>query len=420
MPPMSNQVTRPTDAPDPNVEFALKLGRALHVYGTPAHRLERSLQEIAQSAGIAASFFSTPTAIFSSFESRTGQEQVFLQRIETGDVDLGKLADLDRLAGEVARGERILEEASAEVDRIVSSPPRYGMPLTLMSFGLTSAAASRFFGAGPSEMAMSLVVGLAVGVLAILAQRVPAMGRLFDPTAGLVVSFLAVIGAAIVGPLSVPVVTIAGLIVLVPGLTLTIAVSELAERSLVSGTARLHGALLVFLMLGFGVAVGGKLGTLVTGAIIPSQPSALSGWTEVVAILVAGLTLTILFKAAPSEVGWIIGAGGITYATVRFASPAVGPELGVFFGAIVIGVVSNLHSRFFNRPTAVIRLPGMMLLVPGGLGFLSISSLLEQDVLTGIQTAFRVAIIAVALVTGLIIANAIVPLRRGQRVESGG
>ena len=62
------------------------------------------------------------------------------------------------------------------------------------------------------------------------------------------------------------------------------------------------------------------------------------------------------------------------------------------------GVLSNVYARILDRPAAVTRVPAMMLLVPGGLGFLSLSSLMEQDVLKGLQTAFSVAVMAVAMV----------------------
>ena len=46
----------------------------------------------------------------------------------------------------------------------------------------------------------------------------------------------------------------AGLIVLVPGLPLTTALTELATRHLAAGPARLSGALVLFLSIGFGTA----------------------------------------------------------------------------------------------------------------------------------------------------------------------
>jgi uncharacterized membrane protein YjjB (DUF3815 family) len=52
------------------------------------------------------------------------------------------------------------------------------------------------------------------------------------------------------------------------------------------------------------------------------------------------------------------------------------------------------------------------MLVPGSLGFLSISALMEADALSGVQTAFHVALIAVALSAGLLTANLALPPRR--------
>jgi uncharacterized membrane protein YjjB (DUF3815 family) len=53
-----------------------------------------------------------------------------------------------------------------------------------------------------------------------------------------------------------------------------------------------------------------------------------------------------------------------------------------------------------------------MLLVPGSMGFLSLSSLMANDVVSGVQKAFDMVLIAVALVAGLLLANDIVPAKR--------
>jgi uncharacterized membrane protein YjjB (DUF3815 family) len=54
----------------------------------------------------------------------------------------------------------------------------------------------------------------------------------------------------------------------------------------------------------------------------------------------------------------------------------------------------------------------MILLVPGSLGFRGISSLLDRDTLTGIETTFAMFVVAMAIVAGLLIANAAVSPRR--------
>ena len=56
--------------------------------------------------------------------------------------------------------------------------------------------------------------------------------------------------------------------------------------------------------------------------------------------------------------------------------------------------------------------PGILFLVPGSVGFLSIRSLLENDVEGAVSTAFRMSIVAMALAAGILVATAAVPPRR--------
>jgi uncharacterized membrane protein YjjB (DUF3815 family) len=90
----------------------------------------------------------------------------------------------------------------------------------------------------------------------------------------------------------------------------------------------------------------------------------------------------------------------------------LGPELGVFVGAVTIGAAGNLYARLLNRPSAVTLIPGLLLLVPGSVGYGSFARFIERDVTTGLEAAFTMILIAVALVTGLLVSNVVVPPRR--------
>ncbi|MFP2902117.1 threonine/serine exporter family protein, partial [Corallococcus sp. 4LFB] len=83
-----------------------------------------------------------------------------------------------------------------------------------------------------------------------------------------------------------------------------------------------------------------------------------------------------------------------------------------FAGALLLGVGSNALARLRNRPAVTTVVPGLMLLVPGSVGFRSLASLLERDVVAGVDTAFSMLMVAVALAAGLLSANAIMPSRK--------
>jgi uncharacterized membrane protein YjjP (DUF1212 family) len=396
---------------DPAVAFVVTIGRALHRYGAPAHRLEDALSRVAKRLGLEAHFFVTPTGLFASFDEG-GRQQTILTRVEPGEVDLERMVLLNELVIRVVAGKVTPTEAVARVEEVEATPPRYGRALTCVCFGLVSATTARIVGGGIREIAVAGFIGLAVGLWATGVGLRPAAARIFEPLAGAFATVVALAASAYMPPVSVYLTTLAGLIILLPGLTLTVAVSELATRNLVSGAARLVGALLIFLMLGFGVIVGGGIGTRLPGARFNEMPVALPGWTEAVALAVTPFVLAVIFKARPRDVGWVAAGAACSFGGARLGTLLLGPEFGVCVGALLLGVGSNLAARWRDRPSAVLTVPGLMLIVPGSVGFGSVSSFLNENVVTGVEAGFHMSMIVVSLVTGLLLAGAIVPPRR--------
>jgi uncharacterized membrane protein YjjB (DUF3815 family) len=282
----------------------------------------------------------------------------------------------------------------------------------MLAFSAASATASRFFGGGWREFAVCAVIGMASGALALLAGKFPGNFRLFEPLAAFCAGVLAASAGALLVPTSVYVAMCAGLIVLIPGLSLTIGITELATRNLVAGTTRLTNALMVFLQIGFGVFVGLKTGAFFFGAPVVVEPAALPWWTLPIALVAATASFTVLFQAHPRDFGWITAAGALAFTGARLGAETMGVEMGAFIGALLVGLGSNLHARVFNRPATVTLIPGIILLVPGSVGFSSLSSLIADDIVSGMEMAFTMSIMGVALVTGLLLAGSIVSPRR--------
>jgi uncharacterized membrane protein YjjP (DUF1212 family) len=129
------------------VSFILRLARTLHAYGIPANRLEEVLEQAAKRLGLEGQFFSTPTSIFAAF-GKQDEQHTYLIRVNPGEVDLGKLADLDAVAVRVLRNNQSPVEGSRQIDEIIAAKPRYGGGLTTLAFGLASAAAVTVFRLG--------------------------------------------------------------------------------------------------------------------------------------------------------------------------------------------------------------------------------------------------------------------------------
>lgn len=401
---------RRSDEP-PEHRFLLRVAELLHAYGTPAHRLERVLVNVAATLGVRASFLSTPTSVFASL-GEDDDAHIHLMRVEPGEIDLGKLVEFDEVMEDVEDGRAPLTEATARLDAIDRAPSRYGAALRVLAFGLASAGAARFFGGGPAEVVLSLVLGAGIGLFERAVARRPLQVGVFEPLAAFLVSFASLSAAAARGPLDHRVATLAALIVLLPGLTLTVAVTELATRHLVSGTARLAGAGVSFLTLLLGVALAWRVGAAAFGDTARAPSGELPAWTLWASVAVTPLAFGVLFEARPREQGviWLTSVAGFVAAT--FGVRAFDAQVGPFLGALAVGVLSNLYARLADRPALVPSTPGILLLVPGSLGYLSLTSFLEQEALAGLEGVFQTGLVAVSLAGGLLAANVVLPPRR--------
>jgi uncharacterized membrane protein YjjB (DUF3815 family) len=98
----------------------------------------------------------------------------------------------------------------------------------------------------------------------------------------------------------------------------------------------------------------------------------------------------------------------------RLGRLAVGETVGPFLASLVLAVAGNLYARWRRRPAELMVVPGLAVLVPGSVGLRSCAALLNSDAVAGVETGFRMFLVAIALVAGLLAGNTLV---RGR--ESG-
>ncbi|MDQ3368541.1 MAG: threonine/serine exporter family protein [Myxococcota bacterium] len=391
------------------IAFVLALGRALHRYGTPAHRLEEALLVICRRLTLEVEVFTTPTAIIMSFGEPT-ELRTRMMRVEGGELDMDKLEQVDDLADDVAAQLVTPAEGVARLDAILSAPRQFGHALSTVMHGVASGGMAVFFGGSLADVAVASAIGLSVGVLASIAKRSTDQARVFELLAAAFVAFTAAVLSSVV-TITPSLVTIAALIVLLPGMSLTLAMTELATRHLIAGTARLMSAVIVLLELVIGVALGER----VAGALVRVEqalPVPLPAWSQWPALIAASIGLAVIVQAQRRAFAWIMAACAIGFVGNRLGTAWLGSHMGVLVGAFACGVLGNVFARLMERPAQVVHVPAVLLLVPGSMGFRGMASLLGNDTLTGVEGVVAMFVVATAIVAGLLIANAAVSPRR--------
>jgi uncharacterized membrane protein YjjB (DUF3815 family) len=198
---------------------------------------------------------------------------------------------------------------------------------------------------------------------------------------------------------------------LLPGLSITLGVSELAARHLVSGSARLAGATVSLVSLGLGVAVGYAIFTKLDW-VPPAGPARETPgqWLTVLAVVASSCALLIVTNSRPRDIWVVLCAVVVAVYGARLGAWLLGPTVGVVVASLLLGLGSNLYARLTSRPAAVPLVPGLAVLVPGALGFRGISVFLRSA--TGsVEILAAVLVIAAGLVVGLLVADATLPAR---------
>lgn len=370
--------------------------------------MELALSTLAERLGLLAQVLCTPTSMTIAFGPMHDQ-QVSLMRLEPGVINLEKLDRIHAIVAGVLDRSLDVEHGLDRLRQTIKEEDRFGGKAMTLATSTSAGAIAVFFSANLHEICAAALVGLIVGLITYFGKRRPHTALLIEPVAATFAALLTV-AIACFFPIRINLVLIASLIILVPGFSLTLAIRELAARHLIAGAARMFGASLVFLQLGFGVLLAHQLSDALP--VLPPPAGISAGWiANVGALAISILSFSIYFNVKPRDMGWVSFGCILTYLTVVKSSSILGAELGGFLGALAIGVTSNLFARFKRRPASIMLIPGVILLVPGAVGLRSLSSLAGHDVVAGVETGFVVLMIATAIVAGLLIADTLAPPR---------
>lgn len=392
------------------VKFILRFGKALHSAGSPAHTLEATMQDMCQLMGIRGSFISQPTAILSSF-TKGDEEITKIERVEPMGVNLGKLSKLDLVAREVIRNEISYEEGYQKLDEILNDSDPWGKRVHVTYFLFSTVGFMVLFGGSVGDLVAAMIVGGLMGLISLI-RPVGLVGQLFEAMMAVIASLAAYLLAKLIPGLNVGVIIISGLIIFMPGLFITIAIAEIATNNLVSGTARLVGGVMILLKLTFGVFIGSKIASWFHIAPLDYHFGNLPTWIIFFTLPITAFMSVINFKANKADWKYVTLAGIFGYCCSKLGANYLGPELGMFFGGTCVGAMSNIFARIKDKPSSIFQWPGIILLVPGSVGYRSMSSLFERDVVGGLDTAFTMVTLAMALVVGIFLGNIMIKPRR--------
>ena len=394
---------QPRVAEDPE-SFLLICAKALHESGLPAHRLERMLEIASLKMGLKADFFISPGSVFASFNVGS-QIVTHLKKVGEASLHLEKIDRIESLLNDVSNSKISIESGIQQLENIQTSATNYNGWITTLFFGISTGSAACVFGGGILEIVCSFIIGIGINGLFSFVRVFPRIEKLIV----FIAAFYAFVIASVFNSLFIgfnkEVATICGLILLIPGFSFTVAITEMVNNHLISGLSKFTHSFVIFVMLALGIGVADKVMHVMLITTPKISAFILPSWSIAIALIGVPVGFIVLLKAKRSDALWISFACWMSYIMFSFTSSFVDAPIAVFLSSVLLGFASNLFAKIKKRNSAIMLFPGMILLVPGSLGFFSISNLLQSNIVEGIEIALKMLTTSMALVMGIIVSD---------------
>lgn len=389
--------------------FLKDLSRAFIMYGAPSHRMETNLRTAAQVLEVDASFATLPGLMLISFTCQeTHTSENVLLRVSPG-YDMHKLDLVVTIYQRVIKEDLLLADADAELQDVLNSPPLYPPWAELLSYGIGAfGSAPMLFGGSIWEAVLAGGLGLVVGLMTLLARRFAGYANIFELSTAILVSFVA---SALKDKVCYWPVVLSATVHLLPGLSLTVAVMDLASKNMVSGSVRLFYSLLMAFILGFGLSLGSKLWFLFdpTETNVRLCTVGMALYYRILFFIPASISFNIFLLAHPRQWPSMMFIAFLAFMSSHFLPSLLkAPDFVPALSAVIIGVSSNLYARITSTLPVVPLLGSVVLLVPGSISVKLTANMLSPGEADGQNFATMMIVTALSITVGLFASTMII------------
>ncbi|WRT67746.1 uncharacterized protein IL334_004718 [Kwoniella shivajii] len=427
-------------------QFLMKLARALMMFGSPSHRLETQIQATAKVLEINAQVVYMPGTMLISFgdDATHTSETKFLKQA-TG-LDLGKLLATHHLYWNVVHDKMSVEQASKDLDVLMTTPVYYNWWQTLIIGAMCSAfiVVIGFYGSFVDAL-MSMPLGALLVGVQMLAARNDMFSNVFEIAIATVISFVAA-ALASTEIFCYTALVSGGVVLILPGYIVLCGALELASRNITAGAVRIGYSVIYSLFLGFGISIGAVLYEKITGHDVLNANDYTCAnthggapWYQVTPsaywyflccpayafFLSLRNQQPLWAKELPIMV--IIAAAG--WSSNHFSSLAFPgrSDMTSAIGSFVVGTLGNLYGRLSNGSSFPVTVTGILFQLPSGLsngGIFNFAAESSDGSSTAYSDGFSVAeqlvSVAIGLTVGLFVSAAVThPFGGGRRRGSG-
>jgi len=389
-------------------KFVIRLGTLAHQYGTQSKRLDTFLNQVIQTLGYNGIFKSTPTEI--SFTFKQEQElwhKTHLVTFSGPGFNLAKMAKLDMLVAKVIRGAISLDNAIEMLERIDKLKQPFNEYLVAFGYAIAGAGYAGYLQCSVYDIILSALLSIIVYWIVKKSSKFSERFELATPVlSAFVAGSIAALCSIFIPSLQVYFITLAAVIYLIPGFSISNGVIELTYKYVVSGLTNIVNGLFYLVLLFCGAWVGiSMVYSLFHVVQAPEVHIPIIFMWPSIMVLVVGLC--IIFQTPPRDFIWAIIGCLITCFGIILGIHMGNVDLGNFLGTVFAVIFANIWSSRTNRAASIVLLPAIVLLVSGSIGFRGFVSYTSGNTQLGQQQFAHMFVVAATIAMGLILGNSL-------------
>jgi uncharacterized membrane protein YjjB (DUF3815 family) len=141
---------------------------------------------------------------------------------------------------------------------------------------------------------------------------------------------------------------------------------------------------------------------------LPDYPE----WRIWVAVTVLSFGLGVAFDIPWKKMPWGLLTAIIAFVSASIAQSFFSIPVGVFVGALSVGLFSNLFARITRGPGSILMIYGIILLVPGSKIYSLLNHWVSGESPLPYESGGQALMALVSLIAGLLFSNALLPPRK--------
>lgn len=263
---MVEQMTPPADGQAARIlALVLRAGEILLANGAEVFRVHETMTIMAGSLGLAG--YHDYVLTNGLFASADGTGLAAVRNVPSRSVHLGRVEAVNEISREIAAGALTLEEAERRLEE-AAALPMPPAPAQVVASAAGSLCFAFLFGGTPAEALIAAAAGAVEGLFLLGCDRHGVIGMMRRMAGSAVITAVCLLCSTLVPGADPSAAIIGALMILTPGVAITMGIQDFLRTDYLSGTIRLIDALLIAGSIAIGTVLTLALYGAVTGVAV--------------------------------------------------------------------------------------------------------------------------------------------------------